>query len=328
MPPETDTLTEAPTPPVPVREAPPRQRTAKRGLAMAAFAMVESVALLMAVVVARSNALPAPALVAVVGALAGIGGVCFLLMMFTVMRPEAARRPSRPASSTRIAAAAVLSAQTSDLAETQRNAFAKESPRARRHRNAIERVARELGLTYTPKAARAQRKPLSILAGLPAATDIRHILRGELAGAAVTCLQHTYLMSTGQGTVPVVTTALIAQAPARWPMVRINPAGPLTRLLRRLGLLRTIQLDLDAFNHAFAVRSADEEFALLLLTPAVQEHLLASSAKLKWRIGEGAVRALARGKMQPRRLTEQLKALEGVLERIPPELHAWPGRGD
>jgi len=285
---------------------------------MAVFALTEGAVLLAAVAIARSGSLPAPALVAVVGALAGIGGLFFLLMMFTVMRPDSADRTApRPAAADRDAAA-----DPSTALELLRS---KESSRARRSRNALERLARELGFTYTHKASRTQRKSLSKLAKLPEATDIRHILQGELAGAAVTCLQHTYIVSTGQATVPVVTTALLAQAPASWPEVRITPASPLHRLARRVGLLRPLKLDLDAFNQAFVVRSEDEEFALLLLTPAVQELLLTAPTKLRWRIGQGAIRAHARGKMQGKKLTAQLEALQGLLERVPRELHAWPG---
>lgn len=295
-----------------------RRRTARRGLVMAVFALVEGAVLLAAVMVARSGSLPAPALVAVVGLLAGVGGLFFLLMMFTVMRPEAADRSARRP----IAAGHGGAADPSAALELLRS---NESPRARRSRNALERLARELGFTYTHKASRTQRKSLSKLTKLPEATDIRHILHGELAGAAVTCLQHTYVVSTGQATIPVVTTALLAQAPASWPEVRITPASPLHRLARSVGLSRSLKLDLDAFNQAFVVRSEDEEFALLLLTPAVQELLLTAPTKLRWRIGQGAIRAHARGKMQAKKLTAQLEALQGFLERIPSELHTWPG---
>lgn len=198
------------------------------------------------------------------------------------------------------------------------------SPRRRQaSASSVEAVARRLGLSYVAKARREERSRLSKLARMPKPTEIRHLMRGEIAGRALTAFQHTYIVPAGQVMIPVVSTVYLAQAPTAWPKVVIAPTSAWRKALARLRRRSGPALDLDAFNRAFAIETKNPEFAILLLTPDLQEWLLDKRRQIKWVVGEGAVRLIYPGRMQPKRIERSIDRLKRFVSLLPAELEVW-----
>jgi|GEM_PF-2017622 len=192
-----------------------------------------------------------------------------------------------------------------------------------RRKNQVESVAQQIGFSYVGKPTRQERRSLSKLAGLRQASSMRRLMRGELAGRAVTCFEHTYFIYAGQATIPVISTVYLAQAPTGWPKVVIAPTNAFQRAFGRLFSRSAPLLDVDAFNRAFSVKTRDMEFAIVLLSRALQEHLLTKTKRVKWVIGDGAIRLIYPGRMKASRIERSLARLEGFLAETPAALDAW-----
>ncbi|HET9671724.1 MAG TPA: hypothetical protein VFQ40_02610 [Actinomycetota bacterium] len=69
-------------------------------------------------------------------------------------------------------------------------------------------------------------------------------------------------------------TCAATSAPAAWPDLAVIPRSPYGRLAHALGL-RAVELELERFNRAFEVRSADPRFATAFLDARMMDWLLA-----------------------------------------------------
>jgi hypothetical protein len=129
------------------------------------------------------------------------------------------------------------------------------------------------------------------------------------------------MVSTGQAMIPIVNTVYAVASPD-WPVTHVTPRGGLSRLFARLGLNRGLQLENPGFNARFALRAADEDFAIALLGPDMQAFML-THLRARWRIGHGRVCLTYSGALKPDRLAASLERLRGFWSRVPPELEAW-----
>jgi hypothetical protein len=156
---------------------------------------------------------------------------------------------------------------------------------------------------------------------IPRGGRAQHILRGELDGRAVTCFQHYYVIMTGQTVVPVFHTVVVAAAP-RWPAVSIRPRNGLGRLLLCLGFERGLMLEDDRFNRVFRVSAENEDFALTLLSPAMQRFML-EKPTINWRVNPGAVAIVYLGRLRFDRIAWSLERMRRFWSLVEPELSAW-----
>jgi len=105
----------------------------------------------------------------------------------------------------------------------------------------------------------------------------------------------------------VVETFYVCPAP-QWPKVRIRARRGLSRVFYRLGRRPGLVLDNARFNERFRVECADEDFAILLLSPAIQLFLL-SKTNVDWSAGGGAIKLFYRGSLKKNRVSASLERL-------------------
>lgn len=184
-----------------------------------------------------------------------------------------------------------------------------------------EQVAARLGLSYEKKAEKAFHRAFGPLPGIPRSGSVQHVFTGSLDGRPVTAFQHFYMITTGQATIPIYHTICIAEAPS-WPPVKVAPRNAIGRLLYRAGVRRGLLLEEEAFNAAIKVKAADEDFALLLLHPDMQQFILAHPG-ITWQINPGHVALISGGQMKFDLLEQRLEILRAFRQLIGEELEAW-----
>lgn len=151
--------------------------------------------------------------------------------------------------------------------------------------------------------------------------SIKKVFGGERLGRAVVAFEHAFVISTGSVAIPVQ-RSVYAVATAPWPRVDVTPRSGIGYAIARLLGRRGLELDVPEFNRRFAVRTEDENFALLLLTPEAQQHLLTRTG-VTWRTRGGWLFLIYSGAMKTKRAGASVDRLCGFLERTPPELEHW-----
>jgi hypothetical protein len=85
------------------------------------------------------------------------------------------------------------------------------------------------------------------------------------------------------------------------------------------------KLENEAFNDRWIVKTESEDFALLLLSPQVQEFLTNAPSGETWQIGNSWICWF---RQKPLKLAEArlpIDRLTGLMRLIPPELAHWQG---
>lgn len=182
-------------------------------------------------------------------------------------------------------------------------------------------VARELGLTYHATGRRQDIAAFGPLPGIPDRGQISHLMRGTLHERPLAIYSHALMVQTGYATVPVQHTVILCGAPD-WPRVRIVPRNAFGRLMLRLGRARGVWLDRADFNRAFHVRSEVPDFAIALLGPELQGHLL-DHPGISWHVLPGVVAMVYRGALRADRLAAALDRLRRFWALVPDELEHW-----
>jgi hypothetical protein len=182
-------------------------------------------------------------------------------------------------------------------------------------------VARALGLTYRAAGRRPDLAGFGALPGIPDRGQISHLMRGTLRDRPLAVYSHALMVQTGYATVPVQHTVILCGAPD-WPTVRIAPRNALSRLMLRMGRARGVLLDRADFNRTFGVRTDAPDFAVALLGPELQGHLVDHSG-VTWHIQPGVVAMVYRGALRADRLEAALERLRRFWALVPDELEHW-----
>ena len=130
-----------------------------------------------------------------------------------------------------------------------------------------------------------------------------------------------YMIHTGQASVPIYHTVYVTTAP-HWPTVTIAPRKTWTRLLDSLFRRQRLLLEDEAFNHAFTVKTDDEDFALTLIHPEMQRFMTGHRA-IAWQANAGWVAAVYSGTIKFDRMEASLERLKAFWTLVPDELEAW-----
>ena len=121
---------------------------------------------------------------------------------------------------------------------------------------------------------------------------------------------------------PVVVETFYVMPAPQWPKVRIRARRGFSRLLYRLGRRPGLVLDNARFNERFRVECEDEDFAILLLSPAMQRFLL-SKTNVDWSAGGGAIKLFYRGALNKKRVARSLERLRRFRALIDEDLLAF-----
>lgn len=182
-------------------------------------------------------------------------------------------------------------------------------------------LAEELGLRYRQAVDGPFHHRFGPLPSIGRAGAVSHVHDGTYDGRMMWAFQHTTMIHTGQFSVPVVRSVVAAEAPA-WPTLTIRPRSASRRLLGSLSGDPGILLENEVFNARFHVACEDESFAIVLLTPQVQEFLL-EDVRVVWRINPGTVAMIRSKRLATRTVEDGLRRISQLMAIVPDELDAW-----
>lgn len=189
---------------------------------------------------------------------------------------------------------------------------------ARRGESSKTQQARDLGFSYEPKGETAFRRSFSDLPGIPDGGKAKHVMRGSIGDRQTVIFEHTYLVYNGSTMMPVNHTILSTAAP-NWPKLSIAPRSWMSRLAERFGWESGFHLENAEFNNRFKVKTDDEDFALMLLSPEMQ-HFLSSKPGVSWNIQPGRLCLIYYGPLRFGRLETSIARLEQFWSLVPDEL--------
>ena len=184
-----------------------------------------------------------------------------------------------------------------------------------------EQEAGRLGLTYTARGDKAFRQRFAGLPQVPRGATIKHVMAGHLDGRPAVFFEASYMVSTGQVMVPVAHTIYTVESPA-WPATHIKRRNPFGRLAVRLGRQPRLAMENPAFNLYFKVKTDNDDFAIALLSPEMQEFMLTKTT-VSWRIVANRVCLIYSGTFKSNRMESSLQRMRRFWELIAPELENW-----
>ncbi len=134
-------------------------------------------------------------------------------------------------------------------------------------------------------------------------------------------VEHSYSRGAGKSRRTYTHTMVVTPVPPTWATTAITRVTLWNKLQGLLGK-KGMQLDSEAFNKAFQVTTDDENFALVLLTPALQEWLLSTPRDWSIRVTQGLLQVYVPRATAVKLLPPMLDAPAQILARTTPELFA------
>jgi len=187
---------------------------------------------------------------------------------------------------------------------------------------AFTALAAERGWRYTERdralANRFQGTPF----GEGHGRDARHVLTGSFRDRPMLAFEYTYKETHGTGddrrTETYHYTVVSLGLPAPKPTLQVNREGLGRKLLGLVGV-RDLQLESEAFNKTFHIRTENEKFAYDVLHPRMMEWMLADQRALStpFRFERGDLVTWDQGKIDVSNVDGLLNYLSDVLERVP-----------
>lgn len=121
------------------------------------------------------------------------------------------------------------------------------------------------------------------------AAGVRWAATGDVAGKPVLLCEHAYSVGSGKNRRTYVHTVAAVRVPAEWPRVELGPEGVLQRIGKRVLGARDMDLEDEAFNRRWVVKTLHPDVALALLPREVQVWLTAAPPQERWWIGSGVL---------------------------------------
>ncbi len=187
--------------------------------------------------------------------------------------------------------------------------------------SAAEMEAGRLGFAYTARGDKAFRERFAHLPEVPRGATIKHVMEGHLDGRPAILFEATYVVSTGQAVVPIAHTIYTIESPA-WPTTHIKPRNLFGRLAVKLGRKPRLAMENPVFNLKVKVKTDDDDFAIALLSPQMQEFML-SKTSVWWRIVGSRVCLIYSGTLKSYRMESSLQRMRRFWELTAPELEQW-----
>lgn len=133
---------------------------------------------------------------------------------------------------------------------------------------------------------------------------------------------HTYTINTGKSSTTITHWVAAAPAPESWPLIRLTTESFFSKIGKKLGL-SDIQLDDPAFNDRWLVKCESEDFAIVALSPEVQNELQNAPKNEGWAFGKGYVACVQRAALSPEQLQTLAQRAASIRVAISPELDSF-----
>lgn len=203
----------------------------------------------------------------------------------------------------------------------------------RRRIQQIEREARSHGWSYQDEDASLVREWTGEPFEAGANRRATNVVVGTDQGRRFVVFDYSYVVQrTGGSPLGSVNPSTdrrhfvvtVVALPVALPMLEVTPDSLVFRIASGVGLVQDINVESDAFNQRFRVRSQSAKFASDVLHPRQIEQLLAGPER-PWRIEGGSILAWRDGELEAAQLAEDLPLLAGVIDRVP--RFVWVDRG-
>ncbi|MCZ6834851.1 MAG: DUF3137 domain-containing protein [Planctomycetota bacterium] len=181
--------------------------------------------------------------------------------------------------------------------------------------------AAALGFSYESQGTTEFRRRFNYLPGIPDSGKIKHVMHGVVANREAVVFEHMYMVYNGSTMMPMSHTVYSTISPD-WPHTTISSRGLLSRMIHRLGFNAGLEMENEDFNRRFKVKTNDEDFALMLLTPSMQQFLV-EKPNVTWQLTRGRVCLIYGGGLRFDRLERSLQRLETFWSNVAQELDDW-----
>jgi len=150
--------------------------------------------------------------------------------------------------------------------------------------------------------------------------------KGTDQPTACSLFMHRHTRGSGSNRSTTTTIGAIVDAPAQWPTLTLSPEHIGYKIGKWFGM-NEFEAEHEEFNKRWFVATDDEPFAILALTPEVQDWLAEPPAspdryRELWVIGSGVVACLAQH-TSPTRLALLAERARTLRSLLPPELDAY-----
>lgn len=198
---------------------------------------------------------------------------------------------------------------------------------ARVRRASFAHIASSLGLIADPKPVKKARiirfAPFTALPMLRSgAKGVKSWAGGEISGRRIDFLEHAYVVSTGKSAHVVTHTAIATPCSPAWPRLSLTPRHGMAKLWASI-TGKDFKVENDAFNDRWRIKTENLDFAILFLTPEVQEFLAHAPSAETWHLGNGSLCCVIRKKIKPRVLPPMLHRVADLRNLLPGELDQW-----
>jgi hypothetical protein len=181
------------------------------------------------------------------------------------------------------------------------------------------------GFTLT-KGPSKHAEEIAARAPLPEGTRCRYSVdwwgEGKIDDVDVTMLCHRTVRRAGKSTETLYTMISRTECPSAWPGLRLQAETFISKMAKKVGV-KDLEVENEAFNKRWLINANDEEFAVLLLSPEVQEWLLDANKKESWSILDGHLICTWHKRLKPKELDLFVGRVATFRRLIPPELDAW-----
>lgn len=148
------------------------------------------------------------------------------------------------------------------------------------------------------------------------------VATGQVDALDVTLLEHRYTSGSGKNRSTHYHTVAATPAPEHWPAVELAPENFFHRIGELFGS-KDFKLEDPAFNKKWRVKVDHEDFALLALTPEVQQWAMDLPAGMQIRIGRGAITLCRTRSVRGDDAADLVRRCVALALLIPEELGAW-----
>lgn len=150
---------------------------------------------------------------------------------------------------------------------------------------------------------------------------IRWVAKTSVDSFEAHLIEHTYTTGSGKNQSVHHHTIIAIACPKSWATVSLTPEHLFTKIGKVFGL-KDLDLENEAFNTKWRVKTEDENFALVLLGTQVQSYLAGIDNTItdRWFVQGGLIGLSSSRVLRPKDLAKNLGMVEGLLRALEPEI--------
>lgn len=149
--------------------------------------------------------------------------------------------------------------------------------------------------------------------------EVKHHLLGEHNNMPLSIFEHVYIVRIDNERRVIRHRVAILRHGLDWPAVILNRRGSehKTMCSYKNDLM---QLDNKKFNKRYHVEGNDEDFVIYAVSEEVQQLLIDRNMKADWRLMNGAIVMIERGRLRVKDITRLLDTMEEFIALLPEQL--------